>query len=664
MGEAARQSLPVEDVWITTEEAAHLMGVSSRTILRSKELSRRAVPRAGRGGERFEVLLASRPPRAIDAWESRNKVSREMDAGGELFQAYQRADQKTRRHFDRWSRVLLETEGISGRRALEEWVGRWNRENPDHPVSTGSLYRVRAQVAEAGLVGLLMRTTNLPTTTVRDDWFQAFSDAYLNENRLSAATAHLIALGAARRMAEERGEILDAASFPSQHAFRRRLERECSPGLIAFKRYGEKRYYDRFGYYIERDYSDLVAGRVWVGDSRVLDVLVFDDLSRRQVRPWVTAFLCMKSYVPMGWHVHLSAPSAENTMRALRHGFLRIGKPDWLYLDHGREYQNAEVTGITRGHVVNYDKQHTGSIAALLGIQVHFAEVKNARAKPIERQFEEMKNKFDRLWPTFKGGNAVEKPDRLKSILQHPSQVPAFQDVAESLNHWYESVFPRFVCKGKTHRGRTRAAVLEADFAIHGPLPALSPDTAAMLVTKMARGRIDRRGFRIASLGVCWWADEWMPEAKGREVVVRYDPDDLRQAWAYEATETGHGPLIGTCYLVDSVNAKVRPDDALGLAQIREGQRSRRAEVKALRVLAPQADAAALERMRGDLARGVQAASLDIEPGPDQIQTQHDITTARVRREQRSGRFDLAAFDTPQPPIRELVWFEGQAAAG
>lgn len=654
------------DTWVSTDLAAELMEVSQRHLRRTlDQYQTRLVPRDGRGGERYEILLSTLPASAIDAWEARQRLeaTRESDAAGDVFQAYQRADQRTRRHFDRWSQILLATKGITGRRALEDWCAAWSRSNPDCPVSLGSLYRVRAQVAEQGLVGLLLKDSRLSESTVRDDWFEAFAGAYLNENKISMNDARMVALGAATRLSRESGETFDPAAFPSPAAFRRRMEREFSPALIALKRDGEKRFYDRFGYYAERDYSDLVSGRIWVGDSRVLDVLVRDGSSPSPVRPWITCFICMKSYVPMGWWIHLNAPSAENTMRALRRGIVRIGKPEWWYLDNGREYRNNEVTGMSRGHRVDYDRQHTGSVAALLGIQVHFAEVHNARAKPIERQFREMKNHFDRFFTTYKGGNAVEKPDRLKEVLKRESEIPTFDELRSELDSWLLETFPQLKCQGKTHQGRSRSQVFLDDIRKHGPLPAVSADTAAMLVTKMARGRIDRRGFVLASLGAAWWG-EWMPLHKGREAVLRYDPDDLRLAWCYEATETGHGPLIGTCDLVAAMGAKVRADDPLGLAQVRESSTTRRRELKVLRTIAPQATSEDLERIRRDYALGAGAAPVDIAPSKVVSITSHDHTAQAVRREERSGRAELPPIPSQPKPARQLVWFEGQAAAG
>ncbi|HOX52705.1 MAG TPA: Mu transposase C-terminal domain-containing protein, partial [Fibrobacteria bacterium] len=612
MGEALRireeASSILDDAWVSVDEAAQLMRTSSRTIRRRlAEFAARTVPRSGSGGDRHEIAVGSLPPEAITRWEARQRLEaqRPQDAQGEVFQAYERADQRTRRHFDRWSQVLLATQEIKGRRSLEEWCAKWSAVNPENPVTVQSLYRVRAQVAEHGMLGLLLRDTKLARSTVADDAFQAFCDAYLNEGKLSLADAHLAALGASQRLARDSGQPFDPESFPSQWAFQRRLEKEFSPAVIAFKRDGEKKFFDRWGYYIERDYSDLIAGRIWVGDSRVLDLLVQAPGFASPVRPWVTLYICMKSYYPMGWHVHLDSPSAENTMRAIRHGILRMGKPEWLYLDNGREHRNREVTGLVRGKVVNYDHQDTGSIAAVLGIQVHLAEAHRSRAKPIERQFLDCKKTFDRFWTTFKGGNAVEKPNRLKEVLHRSSQVPTFEQVREELNHFYEATFPHRVCNGKTHRGRTRAQVLEADFAQHGPLPQVSADTASLLVSKMARGRIGRRGFHLASLGVTWWAEEWMPEAKGREVVLRYDPDDLRAARVYEATATGHGSLLGVAYLEEAVGAKVSHDDPIGRAQMANKNRAHKGEIKLLRKLVPQADADDLARIRKDYALGV-----------------------------------------------------------
>jgi ABC-2 type transport system ATP-binding protein len=50
---------------------------------------------------------------------------------------------------------------------------------------------------------------------------------------------------------------------------------------------------------------------VWVGDSRIQDFMVRVEGLANPIRPWLTLFICMKSYVPMGWHLHHTSFSAE-----------------------------------------------------------------------------------------------------------------------------------------------------------------------------------------------------------------------------------------------------------------------------------------------------------------------------------------------------------------
>lgn len=668
MGEALRVSNleAYPEAWVTTDVAADLLGVNSRTMLRRlDQYQTRMVPRAGRGGERYEVLVGSLPADAIARWEACQSLAdaRVQDAGGETYQAYQRADQRARQYFDRWGQVLLATKEIHGRKALEAWCAVWNRENPDHQVSVQSLYRVRARVAEQGIESLLWQETKLPESTVRDDWFEAFQLVYMQQGKPTLNEAWRKAFAFASHEAAKNGEDLDPDRFPSPAAFRRRLERTHSKVAIAFHRDGPKKDYDRHGISIQRDYSALVAGRIWVGDSRILDVQVRDK-DGNIFKPWVTAFVCMKSYMPIGWHYHASSPSAENTMRALRNGIVEYGKPDELYLDNGRENRNNEVTGSSRGKHVNYSQQHTGSLAAILGIKVHFAKPYNARAKAmIERNtFLEMKNKFDRYWMTFCGGNTQEKPERLKGVVKDPADVPTFEEVGEALNEWMRRDLPSIQCAGVTHRGRSRAQVLLDDYKVHGPLDQVSSDTASMLVTKMVRARISKHGVRVSSLDSTWYAD-WMPLSTELSVVLRYDPDDLRTAWCYKATETGHGPLLGTCTLVKAVGAMVREDDLVGRAQIVEGMQRQRRRIKALQAVVPGITAADLERIRG----WHKPEPTEIPRGNVVALTPHDATASHVRREARSGRADLSAYLDQQPepktPPRELTWMENQLSA-
>lgn len=46
------------------------------------------------------------------------------------------------------------------------------------------------------------------------------------------------------------------------------------------------------------------------------------------------------------------------------------------------------------------------------------AQVKNARAKIIERRFLDFKNRISKLFETYTGGNVLEKPENLEKLLR------------------------------------------------------------------------------------------------------------------------------------------------------------------------------------------------------------------------------------------------------
>ena len=69
-----------------------------------------------------------------------------------------------------------------------------------------------------------------------------------------------------------------------------------------------------------------------------------------------------------------------------------------------------------------------------LGIKMTNAIVRNARAKLVERRFEDFKNYVSRLFPTYTGGNVVEKPNRLKYVLKQGDHVPTDAEVIAAVD--------------------------------------------------------------------------------------------------------------------------------------------------------------------------------------------------------------------------------------
>jgi hypothetical protein len=131
MGEAALRLPAVSDIpdtWLSVADAAALMNQADRTVRANlHQYIARQSAREGTGGVRHEILLASLPVEAVARWEARQAVFSATPVPQQsdlVIQAYESADQRTRRYFDRWSQVLLATESLQGRKALDAWVAR------------------------------------------------------------------------------------------------------------------------------------------------------------------------------------------------------------------------------------------------------------------------------------------------------------------------------------------------------------------------------------------------------------------------------------------------------------------------------------------------------------------------------------------------------------
>ena len=623
----------MQPIWISTEKVAELIGISERHVRRQLPLwEYKWVDENGK--KVIKINVRSLPKEACDKYIEGSlpelvDVATHKDDIDMVARAYDRSCGRSKKNFDKWTLILLKCEGITGTKELGRFVDEWNKKHPEMKTSIKSIYRQRAAVEDCGKIALINHRETMQST-VRDEWFEDFKTAYLTANKISVFSCRLIALGKAM----ERGEIRSDAEFPSQSAFVRRLKKEFAPGVIYFAREGKKKFYDNMGYHIRRDYSDVKAGRVWVGDTRTWDVFVKVPGQEKPATCYITYFIDMLTYMPMGWHLHIDSPGTENTLRAIRNGIERYGLPEELLVDNGREYRNRDFSGQSRGNKIVEDEQYAESLASRLGIKMHFAIPRNARAKIIERNFRDIKDHFDRLFNSFKGGTVVEKPEPLKGVLKRGDFVDwdTFKGLADQ---FISEVFPGIKCNGDHHKGKSRAELWNEEIVKLEPMRRVSKDTLSMLVSRTVTGRIMHMGFHYAQMDTWYWA-EWMPVYKGREVTFRYDPEDMRTAWCYDSEKK----LIGECYLQSSVGAMVKDDDVVSKAQIAEGVARKRHEEKLLKEICPDMTKEQAAEYIDAMRTAVGPQDIFIPKGPTHI-TRHDKDSAQLKAEKKVGNGEI-----------------------
>ena len=639
----------IMNLWISTDDAANAMQITPRAVVKGKRMWDTRIV-SGSSGKHMEVRLASLPHDAVVRYQVEKlpeipEVKIVVEDTEAYANVYAKASARTKRHADKWSLILSRSEGITGRLELESWAQHWSRANPDMAVSAQSIYRTRAQVAEFGRMSLIT-PSRVVGSTVTDEMWEAFKWAYLRPSAPSIPVAREIALGKCL----EDGLTASRDNFPSIHAFQRRVSRELDEAVLAYARKGRKRYNDAHGVHIDREYT-MPAGSVWVGDTRTWDVFVQVDGKPKPSTCYITLFVDMRTSMPMGWHIHLSAPCTDNVLRAIRNGIEMYGLPDEVYLDNGREFRNKDFSGQTRGHKIVEDEQKAEALLSRLNIHPHFAIVQRAQSKIIERNFLTIKGNFDKRFNSYKGGNVLEKPEILKNVVKRGLAIgwEAFQGLA---NKFMSEVFPAIKSEGKNHQGKSRSELWSELIVQRTEMRRVTQETASMLTTRTATGRIHRQGFRLRELECQFWA-EWMPVNQGREITLRYDPEDLRIAWAYDSS----GALIGEAMLWQAVNALVSHDDVIGKTQLAENiARTKRAE-KMVREMVPDATKDEARDMIHAMGTALGRANVLNPLGVTQI-TRHDHDAKILAADARVGKGDLAQFvknETNEKPIL-IVW--------
>lgn len=642
----------MKPIWISSTKAAELLGISDRQVRRSVSMwNYRWSEKDGR--KVLEIDVRSLPAEASNRYVQETlpeapEVATRAEDVETVIRSYDRATDRAKKNFDKWTLILLKCEGITGTKELGRFVDEWNKAHPEMKTSIKSIYRQRASVEDGGKISLINHRETM-RSTVTDTMFDDFKTAYLTANKLSVFSSWMIALGKAM----ERGDVKDQSEFPSKSAFNRRLKSEFAPDVIYFAREGKKKFYDNKGYHLDRDYSDLKAGQVWVGDTRTWDVFVKVQGQEKPATCYITLFMDFKTYMPMGWCLHHDAPGTENTLRAMRNGIERYGLPEEIYVDNGREYRNRDFSGQSRGHQIVEDEQYAESMASRLGIKMHFAIVRNARAKIIERNFLIIKNGFDRLFNSFKGGTVVEKPEPLKGVLKR-GDFATWEEFYDMAQDYMQNVFPGLPCQGKHHNGKTRSQLWNEEIVKREPMRRVSKETLSMLVSRTVSGRIMHMGFHLAQLDTWYWA-EWMPVWKGREVIFRYDPDDMRTAWCYDLNKK----LIGECTLQSAVGAMVKDDDAVGKAQIAEGVARKRHEEKLLKEICPDMTKEQAADYISAMRSAVGPQDIFVPQGPTHL-TRHDKDAQELKADRKVGNADIYNIfdgDVEEKPSTDL-WDE------
>ena len=457
------------------------------------------------------------------------------------------------------------------------FVSKCQLDHPDLDISIDILYRKYAAMKNGDLQGLCENRGgwNKGKSSIPPEIWEQFCYLYLSENKPTVSRCYELTVECAK---EYYPELVD--SIPHERSFRRHIEKDIPEAVRIYMRDGDKAMKDKCLPYINRMYDNLHANDVWIADNHTFDIQSYDEVEGTIHRLYLTAFLDAKSGVLVGWNV-CQSPNSQSTILALRHGIKRFGIPKAVYFDNGREFLTHDVGG--RGHRKRKNDNEDiepPTILQRLGIQMHNAIVRNAKAKPIERTFSTLTLQFARMFEGYCGGTIMQRPESLKRRIKE-GKLPCDYEVREFINDWidYDFNIQEYGGSEAKYKGMSRIDVWNKDIKTVGVRKAAESELNLMLARSTRIQKIKRNGVFVDIVGEKLWFND--PEVTykhlGEEVYVRYDPADLRTVRVYDREDR----YLWTWQCADKLLVDYITEDTEDISDAMEIQRRTQNYIKA-----------------------------------------------------------------------------------
>lgn len=445
-----------------------------------------------------------------------------------------------REEIARWIRIIKAWDEycakskLSKVNATEKFIELQKVANPEINISKGILYRKKAALKADDLAGLIDNRGSWKkgSSTIPNVAWECFMSFYLDEAQHPIKACYEYT---EMWLKQEAPELLP---LPAYSAFYRKVQNDIPKPLEIMGREGMKAFRDRCAPYIKRTYEGMVSNEWWIADNHTFDVQT-KGADGSVHRLYLTAFFDARSGIFTGCYV-TSAPSSQATLIALRKGIIKYGIPENIYVDNGREFLTFDVGGL--GHRTKKSQKGKFTpppVFERLGIKMTNALVRNAKAKIIERRFRDVKDRLSRLFPTYTGGNVVERPERLKKVIKDNDNIPTdyeFTQAVEDILTYYMNEKP-YSGAVNADSGKTRMQVYREQ--LKEKRVASELDLNLMLMRSTRSQKVGRRGVHLTIAGekIDYYNDELILNYFGKEMYCRYDPEDISTVRVYDLND-------------------------------------------------------------------------------------------------------------------------------
>lgn len=485
----------MREIWIDSKKAAELVGVDrsvmqKRVKAESTQLIYRYVCGCGGKGQRIEILLSSLPEDAIARYYHCEPVRNEVEEL-EGFSKRQQAEANNKA----WVVELYQKreKGMSTD-AFVEW---YNREFTAS-ITRANLFQWQKKLKEGGTAALVDRRGEHKrgTTTIPDDAWDYFYALYMTQ--------------------EKRGVQLcydytktKFPEIPSVYAFHRKVKTIPEHALIYYRE-GENALRDVLPS-MDRDKTDIASNDIWFSDHHRVDVFTRNEDGSRLCRLWLTVFFDARSNKVISYICRNADPAADVIKQTMKKGMELHGIPRAVYFDNGKDYRSKV-----------FRQEFPLSLVHQLGINSIYATPYHGQAKTVERFFRTFEERFGKMFPTYTGKDAKNRPEKMRvSDEKILAIAPSIETFLAALDNYMED-YNHTPSRGKNLEGKSPDEVYYQNLSEKREIT--DRKALALLCGTFDTRTVNKSG--ISFRNRVYWDKALLPYFK-KKVIINYDSENL-----------------------------------------------------------------------------------------------------------------------------------------
>ena len=486
--------------WITVKETAKLLNITHQAVRKrvgNGKLEYKYINGiGGNSGRVLQILLESLPQEIQDKYNGIEKKSKLLIEQYSLLQIKE-AEYKA---------SIVEAFRKSELSA-EKFIKKFNDENSES-FSIRQLYSWNKKYIQ-GKIETLIDTRggdNKGTSSISEEAWEFFYSLYMTFQRRSIKWCY-------------DKTKLKFPDVPSLRSFERKVKKIPEYAILRY-RVGTKAFNDALPH-MERSRTGVMSNDIWCSDHHRIDVFVRNSTGH-VIRPWLTVFTDIRSTKIMSFIVREADPNATVVKKCLRLGIEKFGVPKEILTDNGKDYKARDLS-----------LEYPLSVMNVLGIGKITATPYHWQAKPVERFFRTLEERFGKMFYSYAGNDAKKRPEHMaKTIkrLEEDPNIPSMDFYVEQLEKWIEEYnnTPHY---GEGMDGQTPDNVYIQN--LEKRVEVKDRNALKLLCGKTVTRTVDRNGVRIFSQTYSNY-DGCLVSYYGKKVMVTYDPDNIDSVFIFD----------------------------------------------------------------------------------------------------------------------------------